>query len=46
MAIESRLQLESLVTIHVRRFHERIVSEIVSLARAAEIYAQGGHTGT
>ena len=30
---------------HVRRFHDRIVSEIVSLARAAGIYAKGGHTG-
>ena len=28
---------------HVRRFHDRIV---VSLARAAGIYAKGGHTGT
>ena len=31
---------------HVRRFHDHIVSEIVSLARAAGIYAKGGHTGT
>ena len=31
---------------HVRRFHDRIVSEIVSLARAAGIYANGGRTGT
>ena len=31
---------------HVRHFHDRVVSEIVSLARAAGIYAKGGHTGT
>ena len=31
---------------HVRRFHDRIVSEILSLVRAAGIYAKGGHTGT
>ena len=43
MAMESRLQLESLEIMSVASY-DRIISEIVSLARAAGIYAKGGHT--
>jgi len=45
MAMESRLQLESLETMSVASTTVSS-SEIVSLARAAGIYAKGGRTGT